>query len=104
MTARRRISSSVLAGALLVSLGADDGCGPKPPSPVTDAQFQQFVFVRTERFNVGGGRWDLHVMRHVGGACLVLLDPSGDGGGSLTAVPESICNPVRPNQPVEKGK
>jgi hypothetical protein len=37
------------------------------------------------------GTWDIWTLRHSSGVCYTVLEPSGEGGGSLTIAPEAVC-------------
>ena len=37
------------------------------------------------------GSWDLYVVQHSSGVCLIAVDPPGDGGGTIAEIDAKVC-------------
>ena len=65
------------------------GCDNVPSEAGAQYSGQQYVELYEQRWGIGG--WKIYNLRHASGACFVVLDPPGEGGGAITEASEKVC-------------
>jgi hypothetical protein len=66
------------------------GCEKAPEELVKEFQTKSFIPLHYE-VPAGWSSWNMYVIRHKSGACFVVLDPGGDGGGAITSADNKVC-------------